>query len=196
MIDSLSAAPVVAAGSVRARSACSQALRAAGLAFALVVAFGGLLVLSPGRADAAGLDCPETGPFVPDLLAGSQQIQRMTTGNDVDLANEIKGLINRVQTEKPGISNDEIINGLIAAYCPVVAGMTQASSAEKFRLMRRFDAVLMRELTATAMPSGSLIIASVPLPPPVFRSLTSQADAAGQTPAQFMATILTGAAKR
>jgi hypothetical protein len=172
-----------------------RGLRAAGLALALVLS--GLLALSPGRVHAAGLECPETGAgAVPDLLAGSQQIERMTIGNDVDLANEIKGLINRVQTERPNISNDEVINVLIAAYCPVVARMAQASPAEKWRLMRRFDAVLMRELTAAAMPSGSLIIADVPLPPSIFRSLTNQAEAAGQTPAQFMATILTGAAKR
>lgn len=170
------------------------ASRAGGLAVAILLS--GLLVLSPGAAHAAGLDCPETGAgAVPDLLAGSQQIERMTTGNEVDLANEIKGLINRVQTEKPGISSDETINVLIAAYCPVVARM-QASPADKWRLMRRFDAAVLRELTAATMPSGSLIIADVPLPPSVFRSLTNQADAAGQTPAQFMATILTGAAKR
>jgi hypothetical protein len=194
MIDSLNVAAVIAAGSGRARAVVLRALRAASHAFAFVAC--GLLLVLPGRVQAAGLDCPEMGPLVPDLIAGAQQIQRMTTGNDVDLANEVQGLINRIQTEKPGVSNDDIINGLIAAYCPVVAGMTQLSSAEKFQLIRRFDAVVMRELTAMAMPSGSLIIANVPLPPPVFRSLTSQADAAGQTPAQFMATILTAAAKR
>ncbi len=194
MINSLNVAAIIAAGSARARASISRALWAAGHAVAFVAC--GLLLLLPGRVQAAGLDCPEMGPLVPDLIAGTQQIQRMTAGNDVDLANEVRGLINRMQTEKPGISNDDIINGLIAAYCPVVAGMTQLSSADKFRLIRRFDAVVMRELTATTMPSGSLIIANVPLPPPVFRSLTSQADAAGQTPAQFMATILTAAAKR
>jgi hypothetical protein len=172
-------------------------LNLAPASLALALALVALVVLSPARVRAAGLECPETGTSaVPDLLAGSQQIDRMTTGNDVDLANEIRGLIARVQTEKPGISNDETINVLIAAYCPVVAGMTQASAAEKWRLMRRFDAALMGEITASSMPSGSLIIASVPLPPSVFRSLTSQAEAAGQTPAQFMAAVLTGAAKR
>jgi hypothetical protein len=46
------------------------------------------------------------------------------------------------------------------------------------------------------VPSGSLIIASVPLPPPVFQSLTNHAEAHDQTPAQYMATILTEAAKQ
>ena len=120
----------------------------------------------------------------------------MTSGNEVDLGNEIRGLIARVQAEKPGISNDDIIDVLIAAYCPVVARLPQASEAQKWRLMRQFDAVLLREVSASKMPSGSLIIANVPLPPPVFQSLTNQAEAKDQTPAQYMATILTEAAKR
>lgn len=193
MMKCLNSAFAIVARSTLALPA-AIASRTGGLTVALLLS--GLLVLSPVSAYAAGLDCPETGAgAVPDLLAGSQQIERMTTGNEVDLANEIKGLINRVQTEKPGISSDEIVNVLIAAYCPVVARM-QASPADKWRLMRRFDASVLRELTAATMPAGSLIIADVPLPPSVFRSLTNQADAAGQTPAQFMATILTGAAKR
>ena len=193
MMKRLNSAFAIVARSTLALPA-AIASRTGALAVALLLS--GLLVLSPVSAYAAGLDCPETGAgAVPDLLAGSQQIERMTTGNEVDLANEIKGLINRVQTEKPGISSDEIVNVLIAAYCPVVARM-QASPADKWRLMRRFDAAVLRELTAATMPAGSLIIADVPLPPSVFRSLTNQADAAGQTPAQFMATILTGAAKR
>ncbi|MGB8526818.1 MAG: hypothetical protein WCD75_08265, partial [Rhodoplanes sp.] len=133
---------------------------------------------------------------IPDLLAGARQIDRMTSGNEVDLGNEIRGLIARVQAEKPGISNDEIIDVLIAAYCPVVARLPQASEAQKWRLMRQFDAVLLREVSASKMPSGSLIIANVPLPPPVFQSLTNKAEAKDQTPAQFMATVLTEAAKQ
>ena len=175
-------------------SAALRAGRAAALVLGLVL---GGLVLSPARVDAAGLECPELGPkAIPDLLAGARQIDRMTSGNEVDLGNEIRGLIARVQAEKPGISNDDIIDVLIAAYCPVVARLPQASEAQKWRLMRQFDAVLLGELTASKMPSESLIIANVPLPPPVFQSLTNQAEAKDQTPAQYMATILTEAAKR
>ena len=39
-----------------------------------------------------------------------------------------------------------------------------------------------------------MIIADVPLPPAVYRQLRSQAEAAGQTPAQFMGAILAVAA--
>jgi hypothetical protein len=74
--------------------------------------------------------------------------------------------------------------------------MTQASSAEKWRLMHRFDAMVMQQLSANTMPPGSLIIASVPLAPDLFSQLSNQAEAAGQTPAQYMAAILAKAVKQ
>jgi hypothetical protein len=46
------------------------------------------------------------------------------------------------------------------------------------------------------MPAGSLIIASIPLPPAVYRELRSRAADANQSPAQFMAAILAKAAGR
>jgi hypothetical protein len=62
--------------------------------------------------------------------------------------------------------------------------------------MREFDALVRRQLAADTMPSGSLIIADVPLPPAVHRQLRSQAAAVNQTPAQLMGAILTQAAGR
>jgi hypothetical protein len=60
--------------------------------------------------------------------------------------------------------------------------------------MRQFDKILQQQLAANMMPSGSLIIANVPLPPAVYRELRSQAAAVNQTPAQLMAAILSRAA--
>jgi len=114
--------------------------------------------------------------------------------NNVDLANEISGLIKRLKAENAAISYDEITDTLIAAYCSVVAQMTNASPLDKWRLMRQFDQVLIQQLTANAMPQGSLIIANVPLPPTIYQRLVSQAESGGQSTADFMAAILTRAA--
>jgi hypothetical protein len=191
---------IVLAIARRARSLASvpaRMTRRYARSLALLLALGSLLVALPPRAGAAGLECPELGPGgIPDLLAGAPQLERMTTANTVDLADEINGLINKLKTDKPGISNDDITNVLIAAFCPVVARLTQLSGAEKWRLMHRFDTVLMQQIAANTMPSGSLIIASVPLAPEVFRDLTTKAEAAGQQPAQFMAAILAKAVGR
>ena len=62
------------------------------------------------------------------------------------------------------------------------------------RRMRQFDTILQQQLAANMMPLGSLVIANVPLPPAVYRTLRAQAAASGQAPAQLMAAILSRAA--
>ena len=110
------------------------------------------------------------------------------------LANEIKYVINKLQIEKPNISYAELTNVMVAAYCPVIAGMANLSASEKWRLMRQFDTALQQQLAANTLAPGTLIIANVPLPPAVYRELQSQAAMADKTPAQLMAAILSRAA--
>ena len=138
------------------------------LAFALLLS--GLSVCLPARGHAAGLDCPETGPDVPNLLTGLQ-LKLVMSGNSVDLANEINYVVNKLQIEKPNISYAELTNVMVAAYCPVVAGMANLPASEKWRLMRQFDTVLQQQLAANTLAPGTLIIANVRLPPPVYREL-------------------------
>jgi hypothetical protein len=151
----------------------------------------------PIRGHAEGLECPEIGAAaIKNLLADSTQAKLVTSGNSVDVANEIYDLINRVQIEEPNISYAELTNVLIATYCQAVAKVSDLSAAEKWRRMQQFDAIVRQQLAANMMPAGSLIIANVPLPPSVYRELRSQAATVHQTPAQLMAGILTQAAGR
>ena len=154
----------------------------------------GVLGCLPARGHTAGLDCPEMGPgAVPNLLS-DLQVKLVTSSDSVDVANEINDLINKLQIEKPNISYAELTDALIAAYCPAVANMANLTASEKWRRMRQFDTILQRQLAANMMPPGSLVIANVPLPPAVYRTLRAQAAAAGQAPAQLMAAILSRAA--
>ena len=162
------------------------------LAFALLLS--GLFVSLPAHGHAASLDCPEIGPgAVPNLLT-DLQVKLVTSGNSVDLANEINDLINKVQIEKPSIAYAELTNVIIAAYCPVVANTTSLSASEKWQRIRQFDSILQQQLAANTLAPGTLIIANVPLPPAVYRELRSQAAKVDQSPAQLMAAILSRAA--
>jgi hypothetical protein len=149
-----------------------------------------VLAALPARGHTAGLDCPET---VPNLLT-DVQVTLVSSGNSVDVANEICYLINKLQIEKPNISYAELSDTLIAAYCPVVANMANLTPSEKWRRMRQFETILRQQLAANMMAPGSLIIANVPLPPAVYRALRTQAASIGQTPAQLMTAILSRAA--
>jgi hypothetical protein len=148
----------------------------------------------PVRGRTAGLDCPDMGGGAAPHLLTDLQLKLVTSGNKVDLANEINDLIYKLQSGKPGISYAELTDGLIAAYCPAVAAMTNLTASEKLSRMRAFDATLQQQLAANMMPPGSAIIASVPLPPAVYTELRDQAASVGKTPAQLMVTILSRAA--
>ena len=162
---------------------------------ALIFLVSGVLGGLPTRGHTAGLDCPEMGgPGAVSNLISAVQAKLVTSGNSVDVANEMNDLINKLQVEKPNISYAELTDALVAAYCPAVANMANLTASEKWRRMRQFDTILQRQLAANMMPPGSLIIANVPLPPAVYRELRSQAASIGQTPAQLMTAILSRAA--
>jgi hypothetical protein len=129
------------------------------------------------------------------LLCCSAQ-QSYGAENRVDLANEINEAINTLQIASPNISWSEVQNVLIAAYCHAVARKPGLAAAEKWTRMREFDSVLERQIAANMMPTGTLIIANVPLPPDVYRELKRQALVSNQSAAQLMTAILTRAAGR
>ena len=155
-----------------------------------------LLCCSPGQSYGADtLECPEIGSgSVPDLIGDASGGGLFTTENRIDLANEINEAINRLQIANPNISWTDAQNVLVAAYCRVVARKGGLTAAEKWVRMRLFDNVLERQIAANMMPAGTLIIASVPLPPDIFRELKQQAFVSNQTPAQLMTAILSRAA--
>jgi|SRR6478736_9552576 hypothetical protein len=144
---------------------------------------------------AENLECPEIGATsVPDLIGDTSGGGLFVSENRIDLANEINEAINKLQIAKPDISWSETQNALVAAYCRVVARKGGLTAAEKWGRMRLFDNVLERQIAANMVPSGTLIIASVPLPPDVFRELRKQAFVSNQTPAQLMTAVLSRAA--
>jgi hypothetical protein len=162
------------------------------IAFILVLS--ALLGCLPTGGSAAGLDCPEIGAgAVPNLLT-DLQVKLVTSGNSVDLTNEINDLINKLQIEKPNISYAELTNVMIAAYCPVVTNMASLTASEKSRRIQQFDMILQQQLAANMLPPGTLIVANVPLPPAVYHQLRTQAAKVDQSPAQLMAAILSRAA--
>jgi len=160
---------------------------------ALILLVSGFISLLPIRGHAAGLDCPEMGRgAVPDVLPESLKL--VSSANTHELTNEIRYVLYQLQVEHPKISYAELTDVIIAAYCPVVAKLEKLTAAEKWQRMRQFDTILQQQLAAGMLSPGSLIVASIPLPPAVYRELRAQATSAGQTASQLMAAILSRAA--
>jgi hypothetical protein len=139
---------------------------------------------------AENLECPEIGATsVPDLMGDASGGGLFVSENGIDLANEINEAINRLQLANPNISWSDAQNVLVASYCRVVARKGGLTAAEKWDRMRQFDNVVERQVAANMMPAGTLIIASVPLPPDVFRELRKQARQPGKLPGQLSCVI-------
>jgi hypothetical protein len=161
------------------------------LSLALII---GSIFVSPQLQAQQGvsLTCPRVGSVaVPDLLADSSEASLLVNGNSIDLANEIDALINRLQIEQPNITYDQLTNILIAAYCPVISKAAGLTDSQRWTRMRQFDRLLQQQLAANSTPPATFIVANVPLRPEVFRQLQSQARQRHQTPAEYMASILT-----
>jgi len=184
------------AAKFKARS-IKSALRRCLNGMTLALVSGGIIVCLPASGYAAGLDCPTMGSnaAVPDLLA-DLQIRLVSSENSVDVTNEINYAISKLQIAKPNISYAELSNVMIASYCHVVASMENLTAAEKWKRIRQFDTILRPQIAAHMVAPGTLIIANVPLQPAVFHELRSQAVLSGQSPAKFMAAILSRAARK
>src|SRR5215468_3938245 len=99
--------------------------------------------LGSQRCAAENLECPEIGPGrVPDLIGDATGSGLVTTGNRVELVNEINYLINKLQLSEPNISSTDVQNVLIAAYCRVMARAPGLTASEKWSRMRQFDGVV------------------------------------------------------
>jgi hypothetical protein len=57
------------------------------------------------------------------------RVKLVTSGNSVDVANEINDLVNKLQIEKPNISYAELTDVLVAAYCPAAANMANLTAS-------------------------------------------------------------------
>lgn len=170
-------------------------LPAAAALLLLAGSVGALPGLSATPVNAAGLECPEVGqPAVPDLTTNPARAKLLLGESGADLANEIGDLIEQLRLKQPHISNADLTNGLVAAYCRLVAQAPGLTSAQRWSRMHRFIQILQQQLAANELPPGSMILIEVPLPPAVYGQLRSEAAAAGETATQLMTSILAKAA--
>jgi hypothetical protein len=64
---------------------------------------------------AENLECPEIGTGrVPDLIGDATGSGLVTTGNRVELVNEINYLINKLQLSEPNISSSDMVSGNVS----------------------------------------------------------------------------------
>jgi len=156
-----------------------------------LAAFAAAALQLSSPAHGAGLECPASTGVVSEA-----NFKGLMSAKVADVANEINEIVYRMQVERPNISYNEMTDSLLGAYCNALVRVANVPANEQWKLMRRFERIMESQLSANTMPSGTEILATVPLPPAVFNALRSQAAGAGQTTAQLMTAILSAATGR
>ena len=116
----------------------------------------GLIVLGVclgAAGPALALECPApqklTGPGV--LRETQAQINDtatlLATG---DVGNRVPMIVADLRKRYPGVENAEVVNYLMAAYCPIVAALSGLSDAEKQARMDRFVSQLTQFIYSAA----------------------------------------------
>ena len=110
---------------------------------AAILAALGLATVEP----AAALECPVPQPLTrPGILKETKAQTRMVSNllATGDTGNRVGVIVSDLRARYPGVENTEIVNYLMAAYCPLVAQLTGLGEREKQARMDRFTNQMMR----------------------------------------------------
>lgn len=137
---------------------------------------------------AAPFACPAQ-PLEGALPAAAKAL--LPPGDALDRPDALNAAVDklRAQSVRPVL----IIDGLIAAYCPVVAAQAGLSDAQKTARVTRFAARITR--TVYAIDGADEIILDVGLPPAVVDAINAKARAAGITAEDWVRNAVNAALK-
>ncbi len=156
----------------------SQFLLAAALAI-------GLGAAQPALA-AGAFECPVRPVDQPAAVKAL-----LPAGNGLDDPAKLNAAVGAMRAQ--GVSQGVIIDNLIAAYCPLVAGNAALSDAQRATRVTRFASQIAR--TVYALDGADQIILDVSFPPSVVAAINAKASAAGVSPEAFIEGAVAGALK-
>ncbi len=136
-------------------------------------------------AFAAGFECGwRPGADIP---AAAQNIASMLPVSDqLDQPASLNAAVDKLR--KQGLSNTLIVDGLIGAYCPLVAKDMMLNDAQKTARMQSFSLKATRAVYA--IESADYIFLDVPLRPDVVDAVNAKARAAGLSPQDWVAQAI------
>ena len=104
--------------------------------------------LAPTRHALAAFECPRpelAGPGVISQTAPEQQaLAKLLAGGDLE--NHLGVIVTDLQKRHPGVSDTEIVNYLVGAYCPAVAAMPGLTDAQRTGKVEQFASILFKLL--------------------------------------------------
>ncbi len=98
---------------------------------------------------AGALECPRPEKTSPGVLKETKQdeeaLSQMFAGGDIE--NKIGIAVANLQKKYPQVSDTELVNYLVGAYCPAVAQMSGLSEMQKTAKVEHFASVLFEMLS-------------------------------------------------
>lgn len=107
-----------------------------------------------GPHQAGAFECPRPEKASPGVLPESAQdeqaMSQMFAGGEIE--NKIGVAVATLQRQYPQVTDTELVNYLMGAYCPVVATMPGLSEAQKTAKVEHFAATLFEMLSEQKLP--------------------------------------------
>lgn len=103
---------------------------------------------------APALECPVPQKLGQPGVSKETQTQIDATGKRLsngDLGIQLQAVIAELRGRYPNAENAEIVNYIVSAYCPVLAGLPGLSEAEKKQRMNGFVRQLMGKVSSTTV---------------------------------------------
>ncbi len=166
---------------------------------ALVASLRGQLATTDLGSEAAkALDCPAVSSTgisgtLTDPGSGILELMQGVTPDTLD--NRVTEIIAQVRAANPGVSDGELSDDLVAAYCPVLATDAQLSIEQKQSRLSAFLSSVTNILAQGQMPTGSKVLLQVGVPQSVVSEVDAAARAAKQTREQWIEKALEAAVK-
>lgn len=141
-----------------------------------------------GAALAAPFECP-TKPL--EAARATAITALLPAGDAFDQMEKLNAAVTTLKAQ--GVSPVLVVDGLISAYCPVVAAQPGLTDDQKTMRVARFAARITR--TVYALDGADSIILDVAFPPPVVDAITAKANAAGVTQEAWIQSAVNAALK-
>lgn len=148
------------------------------------------VLLAPGSAWAA-FECPVRAPAATKPLPGDLG-QSLKPYDDPRADPALKADIAALKSE--GMPSGEIVDHVVAAYCPTVNAIPKLSDADKDGLVARFASHLVQVVYAPAHSTVEDIIVDVPVPTDLYSKLKEAAEQHHETQDAFVLGALRKAA--
>jgi len=101
--------------------------------------------------------CPAVAPEALAHLVGSPQAPlhaRLAAITDATLAQDAPALVAQVHKALPKLTSAQVVNGLAAAYCPIVRGDAQLDANAKALRIGHFSELVYMQFNSNGLPGG------------------------------------------